>query len=78
MKPETQIKYLVKHIQPLAKTLEDYRACARHIHIRRADWRLLHDDPDLARANGFVVNGEHISFRNFELLPTDCGSHRES
>ncbi len=74
MKPETQIKYLIKHIQPLADFYHRYRPSAQHIHIHRADWQLLNADPELARANGFVVHEGKITYTGFEVVPTDCGS----
>ena len=73
MKAETQIRHLVRHIRPLAECLKNYRPAARRIHIHRADWTMLRDNPDLAKLNGFVIADldERILYQDFDLIPID-------
>lgn len=71
MTPETQIKFLVKHIQPLADCLTRYRSCAMRIHVRREDWNALHANPEIAISHGFVIHG--LARR----MPEEPGDDRE-
>lgn len=75
MKAETQIKQVVSGIEPLANFLSKFRPSCKRIHIRRADWTMLRAEPHLARTYGFVIDDERVAFREFDLLPTDCGTH---
>ena len=75
MKPETQIRNIVEHVKRLAKFLAINTPSCRRMHLRRADWRVLHDNAELARRYGFTIDGEQLGFKEFTLEPTDCGSH---
>jgi hypothetical protein len=72
MTPETQISHLVRHIGPLVHYLENYRPSAKRIHIHRYDWEVLHQNPAIATANGFVIESpERITYRKFDLIPIE-------
>jgi hypothetical protein len=75
MKAETQIKYVVAQITPLADWFVRNQPGSNHrLHLRRADWHLLRNHPDLARAHGFRVEDERLTFKGFDIEPTDCGT----
>lgn len=76
MKAETQIKYIVAQITPLATWFKLNQPGVRpRLHLRRADWTLLLQNAPLARTNGFKIDGEHITYKDFDVEPTDCGTH---
>lgn len=76
MSDATEIQVLVKGIGPLMKWFSENRLNphAHRLHVKREHWTLLQRRRDLATLNGFVVDGERIWYRGFELLPTDCGA----
>lgn len=73
LRPETRCKRLARDIRPLATHHERFRPSVRRISIRREDWDLLREHAEAARAEGFTVNGPHVSFQGFELAPTHLG-----
>lgn len=72
MKPETRCKHIVRDMEPLALHNERYCPSVRRMSLRRADWELLRDHPELARAEGFTVGDDgEVRYRGFEIAPTD-------
>lgn len=70
VKPETRCKHLARDIRPLAEHVtKGYSPSIPRISIRRADWELLLEQPEAARAEGFSVNAQHITFEGIEVIP---------
>jgi hypothetical protein len=76
MKAETQIKYIAAQIQPLADWfMANQPGSHVRLHLRRPDWHLLLKHEPVARAHGFRIEGERITYKDFAVEPTDCGTH---
>lgn len=72
MKPETRCKRLARDIRPLAAHIaKGFSPCVQRISIRREDWDLLRETAEAARAEGFAINGDRISYQGIEVAPTD-------
>jgi hypothetical protein len=78
MSPATQIQNLVKGIGALADSFQKNCPGETHrLHVRRADWNVLRERPDLAGLYGFVIDGDRILYRGLELRPTGCGASHD-
>jgi hypothetical protein len=78
---ETQLRQVVAGIDSLASWFAKYRPDCRsvNISIRRTDWKAIIAHPDEARAFGFIVSLDSITYHGIALSPTDCGaSHVKS
>lgn len=72
LKPETRCKHLARDMLRLATHLErGFSPSVRRISIRREDWELLRDQPEVARAEGFVISTEGVRYHGIEIAPTD-------
>lgn len=72
MKPETRCKQLARQICGLAEHIsKGYSPSVQRMSMRRADWELLHAKPEAARAEGFVIDDEHVTFKGIEVVPLD-------
>ena len=72
MRPETRCKRLARDIRPLAEHItRGFSPSVRRIRVRREDWDLLREKADTARAEGFVLDGDHISYQGIEVAPMD-------
>lgn len=78
MSATTEIRELVKGIEALASWFKQNRCppYAQRLHVKRAHWNLLRERPDLAGLHGFVIDGDRILYKGFELQPTDCGARQ--
>lgn len=74
MKPETRVKYVAKHIAPLADWLVKFKPSCGVISIPRADWEFLRTQAEYARTQGFVIQEDQVRYSNFELRPIDNGA----
>lgn len=71
LKPETRCKQIKKEMERLATECERFCPNVRRISLQREDFDLLRKKPDLARATGFIVMDDRLTYRGFEIKPTD-------
>ena len=71
LRPETRCKRIIKQITPLVTFLKRDRPTCRRIHLYRADWDSLYQAGDVARAHGFQIEGDAITYQGFSLEPLD-------
>ncbi len=70
MKPRTRCKRLAQDIKPLAEHIAmGYSPSVDRISVRREDWDLLHEQVEAARAEGFTILENRITFRGIEVVP---------
>jgi hypothetical protein len=74
MKAETQIKSIVAQMTPLAEWFVRNQPGARRcMHLRRADWEVLLKHERIARTRGFQIEDGRITYKGFDVEPTDSG-----
>lgn len=70
VKPETRCKHLARDIRPLAGHIaKGFSPTVNRISLRRQDWDLLREKPDAARAEGFTILGDRITFQGIDVVP---------
>ena len=70
LKPETRCKHLARDMLPLATHIErGFSPSVRRISIERGDWQMLRDQPDIARAEGFVIDERGVRYHGIEIAP---------
>jgi hypothetical protein len=70
VKPETRCKHLARDIRPLANHIsKGFSPAVRRISMNRPDWELLHQKPEAARAEGFTIIGDRVTFQGIEVVP---------
>lgn len=77
VKPETRCKHLARDIRPLATHIVNgFSPSVRRICMRREDWQLLLEKPEAARAEGFVIDHDHITYEGIDIYPRDTHAER--
>jgi hypothetical protein len=75
MKPETHISIVKPALEELVNWYLLHKPEVKRVFLRRADWRCLQQNPEVARRCGFDIADGVVSFKGLKLEPTDCGAH---
>lgn len=71
LRPETRCKRIVKEMTRLVTFLKREQPNCHCIHLYRADWDSLYQAGDVARALGFQIEGNVITYQGFTLEPLE-------